>query len=175
MIRAFAVVSAFLCSAPVLAEAPPPTYQKIAAAYGVPSEVLFAVARQESNARLTIGYYPWPWTLNVDGEGKRFATLPEACAAAIKAIAEKGRYKVDIGIAQLNWGWNGARFFASPCDSLDPIRNLQVAASLLRGHYNDSGSWIEAIGRYHHPKGGAPAEKYKKLVAKHLERISIAR
>ncbi|HCF3186005.1 TPA: lytic transglycosylase domain-containing protein, partial [Pseudomonas aeruginosa] len=46
-------------------EVPPPAYQLAAQQAGVPSPVLYAVALQESGARLRGRLIPWPWTLNV--------------------------------------------------------------------------------------------------------------
>lgn len=156
-----------------LAELPPPTYYEVANQQGVPVEYLYALAKTESNTQLTIGFYPWPWTLNVAGESRRFATFQEACREATEAVKLHGGRKVDIGIGQLNWGYNGQRYFASPCDSLNPRRNLEVAAYLLRQHFNDTGDWLEAAGRYHRPAGGAPATKYKAEIARRLAQISV--
>ena len=42
------------------AEIPPPAYQLIALPAGVPSEVLYSVALQESGTRLRGQLVPWP-------------------------------------------------------------------------------------------------------------------
>lgn len=149
-----------------MADTPPPTYISVAKAAGVPPGLLYAIAKTESNTKLNIGYYPWPWTLNVAGKPMRFRTKEEACSVVVKKIEEKGTKAVDIGLAQLNWGYNGIRFFSNPCDSLDPLRNLQVAAHILSGHYNDTGDWITAAGRYHRPAGGKHAARYRKEITK---------
>jgi hypothetical protein len=158
-----------------LADQPPPAYVNISNAAGVPPELLYAVAKTESNTQLNIGYYPWPWTLNVAGKPMRFNTQELACEAAVRAISEKGANSVDIGLGQLNWGYNGKNYFSHPCDSLNPIPNLQVAAYLLRTHYNATGDWIEAAGRYHRPAGGKPAEIYRGLIRSRLEKDMASR
>lgn len=63
-------------------EVPPPAYQLAAQQAGVPSPVLYAVALQESGARLRGRLIPWPWTLNVAGRAERYATRAEACAGS---------------------------------------------------------------------------------------------
>ena len=70
------LVGCLLLSTPFAyaAEIPPPAYQLIALPAGVPSEVLYSVALQESGTRLRGQLVPWPWTLNVAGAGYRFAT-----------------------------------------------------------------------------------------------------
>ncbi|MBA6106011.1 transglycosylase SLT domain-containing protein [Pseudomonas monteilii] len=162
-----------LVSVEAQCEVPPPTYLQVALQQGVPAEYLYAVAQTESNTELTIGHYPWPWTLNVAGQPKRFATFKEACVAANIAVNTHGGRAVDIGIGQLNWGYNGRRFFSTPCESLMPRRNLQIAAMLLRGHYEETGNWLEAAGRYHRPAGGEPARRYKKEIERRLSKITV--
>ncbi|MDQ0655206.1 soluble lytic murein transglycosylase-like protein [Pseudomonas cedrina] len=155
-------------------EVPPPLYGQIAWQQGVPVNYLYAIAQTESNTELTIGFYPWPWTLNVAGTSKRFATFQEACNEAISAVAKYGGKSVDIGIGQLNWGYNGHKYFSTPCDSLFPRRNLEVAAMLLRTHYQTTGDWLEAAGMYHRPAGGEPARRYRKEIERRLSKITVA-
>lgn len=154
-------------------EVPPPLYAQIAWQQGVPVNYLYAIAQTESNTELTIGFFPWPWTLNVAGKSKRFATYQEACNEANNAVAKYGGKSVDIGIGQLNWGHNGYKFFATPCDSLLPRKNIEVAAILLRAHYQTTGDWLEAAGMYHRPAGGEPARRYKKEIQRRLSKITV--
>lgn len=151
-------------------EPPPPAYQLAAYSEGVPSTVLYAVALQESGVRLASGTRPWPWTLNVAGEGHFFRDRHSACSALTLAIASVGAKRVDVGIGQINLGWNGLHF-ANPCDALDPYQNLQVTARLLRTHFESTGDWVAAAGRYHRPAGGAPAANYRLAFARHVSRV----
>ncbi|MEB0221350.1 hypothetical protein [Pseudomonas sp. AB12(2023)] len=162
-----------LISANALSANFPQTYVEVAAAYGVPPEYLYAIAQTESNTKLTIGYFPWPWTLNIAGVSKRFATYQEACNAAESAISRWGGKSVDIGIGQLNWGYNGHKYFNTPCESLNPRKNLEVTAYLLRGHFGTTGNWLEAAGMYHRPAGGEPARRYKVEVKRRLDQMEV--
>ncbi|MDT3722855.1 transglycosylase SLT domain-containing protein [Pseudomonas oryzihabitans] len=158
-------------------ETPPPAYQLAAHQAGIPSEVLYSVALQESGTRLRgrgAQLVPWPWTLNVAGAGYRFATRADACTALLVALSTAGAKRVDVGIAQVNMGWNGHRFGrgASPCEALNPYKNLEVAAQMLAELRAQGGDWINVAGRYHRPAGGAPAAKYRELFAKHLSRVT---
>lgn len=154
-------------------ELPPPAYQVAAYAAGTPSELLYAVARTESNTKLRIGYYPWPWTLNVKGKAMYFASRDQACRAALEGIRVHGPRGVDIGLAQQNWGYVGKDWFAHPCDALDPYANLRAAARQLRRYYDTSasGDWLTAAGQYHRPAGGEPAKRYRAAVRKQLSQI----
>jgi hypothetical protein len=79
-------------------EVPPPAYQLAAQQAGVPSPVLYAVALQESGARLRGRLIPWPWTLNVAGRAERYATRAEACAGIRRALARTPANRIDAGL-----------------------------------------------------------------------------
>ncbi|WP_323147872.1 transglycosylase SLT domain-containing protein [Pseudomonas oryzihabitans] len=158
-------------------EIPPPAYQLAAYQAGIPPEVLYSVALQESGTRLRgrgPQLVPWPWTLNVAGAGYRFATRADACTALLVALQTVGPKRVDAGLMQINMGWNGYRFGvgAQPCSALDPYKNLKVGTDILAELRAQGGDWINVAGRYHCPAGGAPAAKYRELFAKHLSRVT---
>jgi hypothetical protein len=148
-------------SASALAEIPPPAYQRAALSQGVPPEVLYTIAKVESNFKSKIGVYPWPWTLNIKGKGHFFATRDEACSAALDGLKTHGKYGVDIGLTQQNWGWVASQHYAHPCDALSPNDNLNTAALTLRKCFDKEGDWIKAAGCYHRPAGGEPARRYR--------------
>ncbi|WP_217987851.1 transglycosylase SLT domain-containing protein [Halomonas salipaludis] len=156
----------------------PPAYFDAASLHQVPPEVLYAVATAESVVSLKVGRRPWPWTLNVAGEGFQFATREAACDALLLALEETRL--VDVGITQLNVRWQPQLFgagkrFSHPCDALNPYANLEEAARLLRGHFDATGDWVQAAGRYHRPAGGEPAARYRRIVATELERLRTSR
>ncbi|CRM12305.1 hypothetical protein [Pseudomonas sp. 25 E 4] len=130
MNAALAAVVLLSTSLAIGAELPPPAYQLIALPAGVPSEVLYAVALQESGTPLRGQVVPWPWTLNVAGAGYRFATRDDACRALMIAIQTAGPSRVDVGLGQTNIGANGHRY-RYPCEGLDPYINLSVTAQIL--------------------------------------------
>ena len=69
------LLAAALATGPVQAqEIPPPAYQLAAQRAGIPSTVLYAVALQESGVRRDDRIVPWPWSLNVAGQSRRYAT-----------------------------------------------------------------------------------------------------
>ncbi|WP_349571126.1 lytic transglycosylase domain-containing protein [Azotobacter salinestris] len=152
---------------------PPPAYQVAVAGTGVPSQVLYSVALQESGTPLRGQLIPWPWTLNVAGRSLRFKNRSAACSALLQALRTVNPRLVDVGLGQVNIGWNGHRF-KEPCEGLDPYRNLAVTAEILQEHKQASGSddWIGVAGRYHRPAGGAPAARYRQSFAKHLTRVA---
>lgn len=150
---------------PVRAEVPW-GYEAVAAAYGLPARVLYAVALTESASKLPYGLRPWPWTLNVGGRPMRFATRVDAWRALIGYLLE-GRTNIDVGLMQVNWGWHKARL-ADPWTALDPYHNLRVGAKILLEEYQKTGDWPTAIGRYHAPGNPQRAERYRRMVERYL-------
>ena len=136
----------------------------------MPSPVLYAVALQESGARLRGRLIPWPWTLHVAGRAERYATRAEACAGIRRALARTPVNRIDAGLGQVNLGYHAQRY-AHPCELLDPYRNLAIAAEILQEQHTPGEDWLVAIGRYHRPAGGAPAARYRRSVHQHLTRV----
>ena len=158
----------------VLAESiPPPAYQLAAERAGVPATVLFAVTLQESGTVLHGQRIPWPWTLNIAGQGQRYPTRDAACQGIHKAARQHDLKRIDVGLGQTNLGHNGARY-SSPCAALDPQQNLIVTATLLREHYDLTGDWVQAAGRYHRPAGGAIAARYRAQFRQQLQQLQAS-
>ncbi|POW52727.1 lytic transglycosylase domain-containing protein (plasmid) [Pantoea piersonii] len=146
----------------------PEGYVRVAQAHSVPPESLYSVSLQESSRRLPQGERPWPWTLNVAGKGYRYKTRLEAWQALQVFMKTNSLKRIDVGIAQVNLGWNGQRF-TSTWEALDPYVNLNAAAAILRECWDRKpGSWLDAAGCYHHPAGGAPAARYRAFVKSKL-------
>ncbi len=155
-------------------EIPPPAYQLAAQRAGIPSTVLYAVALQESGIRRSGRVVPWPWSLNVAGQSRRFATRAEACTGLQQAMRSIPHTRIDAGLGQINLGYQKHRF-TSPCELLDPYRNLAIAADILREQHTPGEDWLQAIGRYHRPAGGEPAARYRHSVSRHLARVQGTR
>jgi soluble lytic murein transglycosylase-like protein len=151
-------------------EIPPPAYQLAAQRAGIPSAVLYAVALQESGIRRNNRLVPWPWSMNVAGEARRFASRTTACAGLHQALRKVPPTRIDAGLGQINLGYQ-KRHYRHPCDLLDPYRNLAIAAAILRKQHRPGDDWLLAIGRYHRPAGGTPAARYRARVAQHLDRV----
>ncbi|EJN2862244.1 transglycosylase SLT domain-containing protein [Salmonella enterica subsp. enterica serovar Yaba] len=149
----------------------PSGYRQVAQQAGVPADLLYAMALTESGSLVPQGIRPWPWTLNVAGTGYRYSTRQDACTALNQFMRTINPKRIDAGLAQINLGWNG-HHFDTPCDALAPYASLQVAARLLRSHYDRWQNWYEAAGRYHHPAGGKPAQRYRQQVSRHLQKLS---
>lgn len=123
----------------------PPGYQAVARRAGVPPLVLYGVALQESEQLFGPHALPYPWSLCVAGEPRRFASHAAAVADLRRCVAG-GISKVDCGSMQVNWHWHADKL-GSFERALDPYTNLAVGAFILRSLY--AGDWFKAVGQYH--------------------------
>lgn len=162
------VLVALLISATGARAEVPAYYQQVARHNNIPPVVLYAVAIQESRPPSGVVpsvSKPWPWTLNCDGKGIYLSTKREAYQYALISIATG--QSCDIGLMQINWYWHQTRF-TSLLDALDPYTNIQVAANILNEHYATKNDWYYAVGAYHSPSNAARANRYRKLVKRHV-------
>lgn len=145
----------------------PTGYRQVAAEYGIPARLFYAVALTESRRAIVSGRtLPWPWSLNVAGQSLRFPTR-KAAWQALQTFLDRGMRRVDIGLMQINWSYHAKRL-GDPWQALDPYNNLRVGAQILLAEYHRSGDWMEAAGRYHNP-GTSP--KQQRLAATYRQRV----
>ena len=114
---------------------------------GIPVSILQAIGRVESGRQVEGRFQPWPWTINMAGEGKFFTSSAEAEAFVATAM-EGGRSNIDIGCFQINLHWHGTGF-RSLKDMFSPASNARYAANFLLDLKERYGSWEAAVGAYH--------------------------
>lgn len=109
----------------------PTRYQEIARKHNIPPGILYAIALTESGKTIMPGMFrPWPWTLNVAGKPKRYATRKETWNA-IRYYMKQDIQSIDIGLMQVNWRWNKHRL-GNTWSALDPSFNVNAGAKILR-------------------------------------------
>ena len=123
-------------------------------AYNIPSGLLLAIAKTESNLK--------PLALNISG----YSVLPQDKSSALKTIRKalnKGINNIDIGIAQINYKWHQDKF-----DSIEsmllPELNINYAASLLDALKTQHGDWHKALRHYHSAKPSYHRDYSRKVV-----------
>lgn len=152
-------------------KAMPNYFKTMAIKYQIPADVLYTLAITESNTEMKDGSYsPWPYTINLDGTGYRYASYEELVKQS-KMLMNMGRESFDVGLFQVNWKWNGHR--TSSIDELaNPYENVRVAAEILKEQYRIYGEWAIAAGRYHNPSNSKGfASKYEKRFRSNLARV----
>lgn len=152
-------------------ESVPTGYRMIAAEHGIPQSVLFAVALTESGKQTgrTGTLRPWPWTLNVAGRGYFFDSR-QAAWQALMTYLEEGKRSIDIGLMQVNWRYHQDRL-GTPWQALDPYHNIRVGAGILQDCYATWQDWWGSVGCYHSPKDSHRADRYRRRVVSHWQRI----
>ncbi len=155
-------------------ESVPAGYRSIATEQGVPHTILYVVALTESGKQIESagGYRPWPWTLNLAGQGYFYNTRSAAWQALTGWLRE-GRRSIDIGITQISWRYHQERL-GTPWQALDPYHNLRVGAAILQECYQTRQDWWSSVGCYHSPANASRAERYRQRVVAHWRRIKSA-
>ncbi|MEM6744852.1 MAG: hypothetical protein AAF676_14120, partial [Pseudomonadota bacterium] len=120
---------------------------RAAAASGAPLDLLRAIALAETGTALGGEARPWPWTVNMEGEGRWFAS-PADLLDWVERRRRAGARSFDLGCFQVNHLWHGEAF-ASLQEMIDPETNALYAARFLRELREETGSWEAAAGLYH--------------------------
>ena len=118
----------------------------------VPPDLLIAIAGAES------GYHPW--ALNIRGR-QVFCQSREEAESVLESTPTDD---IDIGLMQINWRFWGPRSgVAAKSDLLEPRKNLELGAAILKEGLSRGGSLWHRISNYH--SGGAhERERYNRLV-----------
>lgn len=126
---------------------------------GVPVSVLQAITLTETGRKRNGVIRPWPWTVNMEGEGVWFENEDDARAYVYKNY-KRGARSFDVGCFQINYKWHGQEF-ASIEEMFDPNPNALYAANFLLQLFREKGDWSGAAGAYH-SRTQKYAEKYEK-------------
>jgi hypothetical protein len=156
----FLLLLVFLAPFPVLADINPalPTgsnqlcRQAITAAeraHGIPSHLLAAIARVESGRRddASRSFNPWPWTINMDGQGSFYDNKAQAVATAVSMRPHVTR-SIDVGCMQISLTMHPDAF-PDMMQAFDPASNADYGARFLVQLYGKTNSWTRAVEMYH--------------------------
>lgn len=130
--------------------------------HGVPEDIMLGITLIETRRRANGSVGPWPWTVNVAGQGFWFESRAEARAHAEATLAA-GQRSFDVGCFQLNYRWHGAAF--TGIDAMfEPALAADYAARFLSDLHAESGDWMRAAGHYH-SRTPVHSERYRRLLA----------
>ncbi|WP_165982433.1 transglycosylase SLT domain-containing protein [Dankookia rubra] len=135
---------------------------------GLPPGLLLAIALVESGRSdpRSGRFEPWPWSLNVEGEGR---TPPSRAAAAaeVAALQAEGRHSIDIGCMQVNLLYHPGAFPDVPT-GLRPEANIRYAITFLKSLHGRFGNWAEAIANYHSADAERGANYHRRVMLARL-------
>ena len=118
------------------------------AARRLPGGLLPALAQVESGRTDAAGAVrPWPWTIDVDGQGHFFASKDDA-VAAVRALQAGGVRSIDVGCLQVNLMHHPSAFPTLEA-AFDPAANALYAARFLSALHARDNDWAHAIAAYH--------------------------
>lgn len=135
---------------------------------GVPVEVLMGITRAETGHTREGQFTPWPWTVNVEGSGRWFASKAEAHQYILNRQAQGAR-SFDVGCFQINHRWHGEHFQSIEA-MFDPLTNARYAAYFLLQLHTEMGAWPRAVGAYH-SRTARHAQRYIRAVERHLANL----
>ena len=128
----------------------------------LPAQILPAIGRVESgrpDPQSGGRVRPWPWTIDVEGQGQSFSTKEEAIAA-VQAAQARGVHSIDVGCMQVNLQQH-ADAFPSLDAAFNPATNAAYGARFLATLFRQTKSWPLAIAGYHSqtPEIGLPYQQ----------------
>ncbi len=132
---------------------------------GIPPRLLAAISQAESGRRdpVTGDTYPWPWAVNVGGEGYFYDSKAEA-VAAVRGLQARGVRSIDVGCGQINL-MHHPDAFRSVDVALDPSANAAYAARFLKQLFVRTGDWTKAAAAYHSATPDLGAEYQRRVLA----------
>lgn len=129
--------------------------------FGIPHDLLAAIGLVETGRRdpRTGHVAPWPWSVDVDGQGAFYATREEAIGA-VRAAQARGIRSIDVGCLQVNL-LHHPTAFPDLQTAFDPLANAAYAARFLNQLFSETGAWPKAAGMYHSatPELGIPYQE----------------
>ena len=131
----------------------------------LPTRLLASIALVESGRPepLTGRVAPWPWTINVGGVGRFFASKAEAISA-VRAAQAEGKASIDVGCAQVNL-MHHPHAFDTLEQAFDPAANAAYAAGFLSRLHVQLGAWPAAAAAYHSSTPDRGAAYRDKVIA----------
>ena len=126
--------------------------------FNLPTGLLMAIGRVESGRYdpATGNIVPWPWTIDVAGDGRQFETAAEAIRTT-ELLRVGGARNIDVGCFQVSLLYH-PNAFRDMTEAFDPTANGRYAGQLLASLKARLGGWSDAVAAYHSadPARGVP-------------------
>lgn len=137
--------------APIAADAPRCLSEiaRAEAAYAIPRGLLVSIALAESGRRDGDSgqIAPWPWSVNVLGAGRFYASEADAEDAATQLL-NASQARIDVGCMQVDL-YSHPDAFRTLAEAFQPAANVDYAARFLVSLEKRTRSWTTAAAAYH--------------------------
>jgi hypothetical protein len=149
----------------------PQAYNTYAKQYNLDPRNVYAIALKESGKTVDGVFMPWPWTLNVRGNPKRFEN-PKQMEKALKGYLSAGIKNVDIGLMQINYYYNREAIekLGGAEKLVNPYANIRFACALLQSRKkrfkNDVDKMIASYFSYNFAKSKSYLRAVKTIRSK---------
>lgn len=136
---------------------------------GVPVKVIQSICIAESGIAFTDGYRrAWPYTLNSAYGPMHFRTRDEA-SNVLQKLIDKNLTNIDIGICQVNMTYHKDK--ATAQQLLDPVNNIIVASTILRGLMKTHNNNLSKVVATYHT-GSLDTQERVQRGSKYLNNVS---
>lgn len=117
--------------------------------YGIPKDLLFAIAFQESAKAHNIHKKRiiWPWSVNMSGKTHTFKNKADAVRFVCRQL-RLGHRNIDVGLMQINLKYH-PKAFKSVSDAFDINKNVHYATLFILSKYDKFKNWDKAVAHYH--------------------------
>lgn len=147
----------------------PPAYQRVAAEYGLPADIVYAVSLAESGRTTPrYGFGVWPWALNIGETAHYPLSQSDAHERIVEALAQ-GDEGIAIGLMQVYWQFHKELFRDQAAYALDLGANLRAGAKILREFADQANDIWTAVGYYH--AGTGDSARTQRLAKQYVDRV----
>jgi len=133
-------------------------FQMNANRFGIPKELLVAIAVTESDLL--------PLALNVDGR----SYYPKDAAEAARILRRNKGRRINVGLMQIDDLWF-RHLKLDPLMGLNPDRNITLGAEILRENIQRHGANWRAVAAYNGSSKTVKGRRYCEKVARNLKKI----
>jgi len=137
---------------------------------GIDPHLLFSVALVESGYGTSRFVRPWPWALTTP-KGDHYDLSREGARKRLLNMSSFERERTAVGMMQIYVKSHSHRVRRTE-DLLDPVRNIEIGASILRESIMSSpGNLVYGVGRYNAWTNREAAVNYGRRVLKIYNKI----
>lgn len=128
--------------------------------HNIPKEIFYSILNVENNEK-------YPYAINCNNNIKPYTSSTYKNYMNYLTCSDN----VDVGLMQINYITWKEKYPRVTFDKLlNPCINTEMAARILKSHYNETKDWMKAAG-YYHSRTPKHFKKYSKLLKREMAKI----